>query len=188
MDQIDLLRLTAETLDRLSIRYAVVGSYASSAWGEPRMTQDIDIVIEVDVFDAERLCDAFSADEFYVSKTAAHDAVERQSQFNLLLPASGNKIDFMIAGDSDWARRQLDRSVKAPLLPGCEVSVATPEDVILGKLIYYQDGGSEKHVRDITGILVCSRDAIDRDYLDHHAKQLGVDEEWQSILAKLTPS
>lgn len=188
MDQIGLLRLAADTLDRLGIRYALVGSYASSAWGEPRMTHDIDIVIEADVFDVRRLCEAFSTDEFYISKSAAEEAVQRKSQFNLLCPTSGDKIDFMIAGTSDWARTQLDRSVRAPLLPDREVLVASPEDVILGKLIYYKDGGSEKHVRDITGILTAGAVDIDRDYLAHHAKELGVEEEWRSILEKLNLS
>ncbi|TWT86331.1 hypothetical protein Mal64_38720 [Pseudobythopirellula maris] len=185
MDQLDLLRLVVETLDRLGVDYAVVGSFASGAWGEPRLTQDIDLVVDLDVFDAESICNAFHADDFYVSKTAAHEAVECRGQFNLLHPASGNKIDFMIAGDSDWSRTQLSRCIQAPLLPEKYVKVAAPEDVILAKLIYYREGGSEKHVRDITGILVTGAVEIDRQYLDRFAEQLGVEEEWRSILQKL---
>lgn len=148
MDQLDLLRLVVGTLERLEITYAIVGSFASGAWGEPRMTNDIDILVELDVFDVRNLCRSFDSTEFYVSVAAAEEAVERTSQFNLLHPASGNKVDFMIAGTSDWTRAQLDRSVIAPLLPDCRMRVARPEDVILGKLIYYREGGSEKHVRD----------------------------------------
>ena len=47
MRQIEFLALAINALERLEIRYAVVGSYASTAWGEPRMTLDIDIVIEM---------------------------------------------------------------------------------------------------------------------------------------------
>lgn len=185
MDQIDLLRLVAQTLDRLGVRYAVVGSYASGAWGEPRLTQDIDIVVDLDVIDVQLLCDAFGSQEFYLSKAAAQEAVERSSQFNLLHPASGNKVDFMIAGDTNWARTQLDRAVAAPLLSDMTISVASPEDVILGKLVYYREGGSEKHIRDITGILAIKAVEVDLSYIAHHAKELGVAEEWQSILDKL---
>jgi hypothetical protein len=182
MDQLDLLRLVAETLDRLGIRYAVVGSFASGAWGEPRMTHDIDVVVELDVFDAQLICNAFGADEFYVSSTAAQEAVQSGRQFNLLHPATGNKVDFMVADDSDWARAQLDRCTLAPLVPDRMIRVASPEDVILGKLLYYSEGGSEKHLRDITGILRTQAVPIDYEYLEENVWRLGVNEEWQSVL------
>lgn len=185
MDQLDLLRQVSETLEQLQVRYAVVGSFASGAWGEPRLTHDIDIVVDLDVFDARLLCRAFGPPDFYVSTTAAEEAVEAKSQFNLIHPASGNKIDFMIAGESDWIHNQLTRAIRANLLPDRKISVAQAEDVILGKLIYYRDGGSEKHIRDITGILETGVVDIDHAYLSKHAQALGVVEEWQSILRKL---
>ncbi|MEX0614059.1 MAG: hypothetical protein WD738_17550 [Pirellulales bacterium] len=70
MRQIELLRFTIEVLERLGIPYAVVGSYASSAWGEPRMTRDIDIVIQLAANQIDPLCEAFPGDDFYVSRTA----------------------------------------------------------------------------------------------------------------------
>lgn len=63
--------------------------------------------------------------------------------------------------------------------------VASAEDIILGKLLYYQDGGSEKHLRDITGILLRSGEQIDHAYLRDSAREIGVTEEWHSILLKL---
>lgn len=185
MDQIDLLRLVAQTLEGMGLRYAVVGSFASGAWGEPRLTHDIDIVVDLNEFDAQSVCNAFAGEEFYVSSTAAREAVQNQGQFNLIHPASGNKVDFMVAGGSAWARAQLERSAPAPLLPDLHVWLASPEDVILGKLLYYREGGSEKHLRDITGILLTNVVALDRAYLDHHARELGVDGEWASILRRL---
>ncbi len=182
MEQLDLLRLVIQTLDKLDVEYAVVGSFASGAWGEPRLTNDIDIVVRADVFDAMRLCDAFSSDEFYVSKTAAKEAVESLGQFNLVHPASNNKVDFMLVGSTTWNDAQLSRRLLAPIFSDLNAYVATPEDVILGKLVYYKEGGSEKHVRDITGILTAEAVVVDREYLDKMARQLGVDEEWKSIL------
>lgn len=149
------------------------------------MTNDIDVVVELDPFDAQAICNAFGADEFYISATAAHEAVEASGQFNLLHPASGNKIDFMVVADAGWARSQLDRSVEAPLLPDRSIRVARPEDVILGKLLYYREGGSEKHIRDINGILTSGAVEVDHDYLDGKVQELGVADEWQSILDKL---
>ncbi|MEO1496820.1 MAG: hypothetical protein AAFV43_06680 [Planctomycetota bacterium] len=185
MDQLQLLRTVVEALERLSIRYAVVGSFASGVWGEPRFTNDIDIVVEMDVFAAVAFCRRFASDEFYVSASAAEEAVERGGQFNLIHPPSGGKVDLMIASESAWSADQLRRAVPADLLPDRTVRVARPEDVILGKLLYYRDGGSDKHVRDITGVLATDVVKVDREYLDRTADELGVGEEWRSILAKL---
>jgi hypothetical protein len=89
--QIEFLRFVIDVLEKLNISYAVVGSYASSAWGEPRMTRDIDVVIELSGDQVTKLCDAFPTAEFYVSPVAAKDAVERRSQFKVIHPSSATK-------------------------------------------------------------------------------------------------
>jgi hypothetical protein len=182
--QIELLQFTIDALDRLGIAYAVVGSYASGAWGEPRMTRDIDFVIRLAADQVDSLCAAFPDVSFYVSRSAAAEAVERRSQFNVIHPASGNKIDFMVLGTGDWPDSQLVRRTKVTFQPGATGYVAAPDDVILGKLIYYRDGGSEKHLRDIRGILKISGDFLDRDYLARSAVQLGVADIWHAILGE----
>lgn len=185
MEQSDLLRLAIETLEELEIPYALVGSFASGVWGESRFTQDIDIVIQVDPQTVESLCAAFSPDEFYVSRAAALDAVRTGQQFNVIHPASGNKIDFMIASNSPWGRAQIDRRRRVQLASDLSGDFAAPEDVILGKLIYYNEGGSEKHLRDITGILRISGETIDREYLTRFAQQLGLADLWQQVVKRL---
>jgi hypothetical protein len=181
--QIDLLGFTVAGLERLGIDYAIVGSYASSAWGEPRMTRDIDIVIRLHPDQIDSLCSMFPGEDFYVSRTAATEAVRRGGQFNVIHPASGNKIDFMIAGSGDWPASQLIRHRKIDFTSNISGYVAAPEDVILGKLIYYREGGSEKHVRDIRGILKITGQALDREYLANTSERLGVAEIWKSLLA-----
>lgn len=186
MTQSQLLQLAVETLERLGIKYALVGSLASSTLGEARFTNDIDIVVQLDVFDTARLCDAFSGDEFMVYKPAAIDETIRQRQFNVLHPASSNKIDFMLVGDSAWSKQQLDRRQRRQVLEAGECYVAAPEDIIIGKLLYYRDGGSEKHLRDIAGIWKRNHEKIDREYLASCVRELGLDAEWESIREKLT--
>ncbi|MCI0493343.1 MAG: hypothetical protein L0Z07_10455 [Planctomycetes bacterium] len=184
MEQTDLLRLATQTLDQLGIPYALVGSFASGVWGESRFTQDIDILVDLKPAQVEPLCRAFRGPEFYVSEAAAREATEHSRQFNIIHPASGNKIDFMLAGEMPWAVAQLRRRKRVPLFPGHDVSVAAPEDVILGKLVYYSEGGSEKHLRDITGIVKISGDMIDRTYLAEFASLLGVSDIWQALLQR----
>jgi hypothetical protein len=173
-------------LEAQKLPYMVVGSFASAAYGEPRLTHDIDIVVQLRAGDVDRLCGAFPSPEFYVSASAAREAVLQRGQFNVIHPTSGNKIDFMIARDDPWGRSQLARRSPRPLLPDCETFTAAPEDVILAKLLYYQEGGSEKHLRDIASMLRISGDEIDQTYIDHWAGQLGLVQEWHAVLDRLS--
>jgi hypothetical protein len=185
LEQIDLLRRVLEVLDDLNVPYLLVGSFASGMYGEPRLTQDIDVVIALPAGQTAALCAAFPANEFYVSLAAAEQAVRSRGQFNVIHPASGNKVDFMISRDDPWGRSQLARRREVPVFPDRPGYVAAPEDVILGKLLYYAEGGSEKHLRDITGILRVSGELVDRAYVAHWARHLHVEEIWRAILERL---
>ncbi len=184
MEQAELLAYVVRALDERAIPYLIVGSIASMAYGEPRLTRDIDIVVDLRPEHVECLCAAFPADEFYVSLPAARQAVARRHQFNVIHPTSGNKIDFMIARSDAWGREQLARA-KLELQPGTVASVAAPEDVILSKLLYYREGHSDKHLRDVAAMLQVSGDEIDRSYVARWAKELGVSDIWQAILDRL---
>jgi hypothetical protein len=183
--QIELLRHVLDALERLEISYAVVGSFASGAWGEPRMTRDIDIVVRLTPSQVETLCAAFPEDEFYVSLPAAREALRSHGQFNVIHPSSGNKIDFMVVGSNDWSTAQLARRQRVEFAPDTAGYIAAPEDVIVGKLIDYREGGSEKHLRDIAGILTISDSLIDRDYIAKFSAQLGVSDIWQAVIDRV---
>jgi hypothetical protein len=180
--QNELLAFATTNLERLGIDYAIVGSMASTAWGEPRMTRDIDILVRLEQDKVESLCSVFPPDDFYVSIAAATDAVRRGGQFNVIHPTSGNKIDFMVARPGDWSSSQLARRRIVKVDNDIFAYVASPEDVILGKLVYYQDGGSEKHLRDIRGILKVTGNAIDRAYLADMSGRLSVGEIWSDLI------
>ncbi len=185
MEQSELLRRVVEILEEQEITYLLVGSLASGVYGEPRLTHDIDIVIELRPDQVARLCESFPASDYYVSQQAAREAVARGGQFNVIHPASGNKIDFMIARQDAWGRSQISRRRREQILPGRPGYTAAPEDVILGKLWYYREGGSEKHLRDIAAMLQVSGGEIDKEYIHHWARQLGLTEPWQAILDRL---
>ena len=185
MDQLDLLRAAVEELERQQIPYMVVGSLASGAYGEPRMTRDIDLVLDLKAEQVATLCAAFPAPEYYVSLPAAHEAARGGGQFNVIHPASGNKIDFILARQDAWGKSQLSRRQRVRILPDLEGYVASPEDVILGKLWYYQEGGSEKHLRDVAGILQLNSDSVDSAYIDLWAAHLGLTAVWQAVLKRV---
>ena len=185
MEQTELLRHTLDLLEQLAIPYMVVGSFASSAYGEPRFTRDIDIVLDLAPVQVADFCAAYSAPGFYLSEQAVRDAVQNRFQFNVLHPATGHKIDFILPRDDEWGRLQMQRRQTVQLLPDRAGVAARPEDVILAKMVYYAKGGSEKHLRDITGILRVSGAAVDRDDIARWADKLGLGEIWQAVLQKL---
>src|SRR5262245_29961333 len=105
----ELMQIVADFFEAQHISYRVVGSMASMAYGEPRFTNDVDIVAELQADHVETLCSAFEAPEYYVSQTAARDAVARRGQFNIIHPASGLKVDVIIPPDTEFARSEASR-------------------------------------------------------------------------------
>jgi hypothetical protein len=178
--QAELLQYLAETLDRLALPYMIVGSHASIYYGEPRFTQDIDVVVELTASALPRLLEQFPSAEFYVSEEAARDAIGRRGQFNIIHGASGVKIDVFVGQDTEYDRLRLERRQRLPLIPGREACFARPEDVILYKLLYFSHGGSDRHLRDVAGIVAVSGAELDRAYLASWAARLGVAHLWEA--------
>ncbi len=187
MDQIELLRTADAILEPLGVPYCVVGSMASMCYGETRYTNDLDLLIDLKSEQVSRLCAQFPDPDYYVSEPAAHEAVERRRQFNVIHVKSGYKIDFMIVKSAGWNQQQLKRRIHKEYAAGLNVPIAAPEDVILGKLLYYREGESPtpKHLRDIAAMLQVSGDIIDRDDVTRWATELGVLDIWQAILTRL---
>lgn len=181
MEQSDLLRCAADTLERLGLVYFVTGSTASIMYGEVRFTNDIDIVVDLPASKAKLFCAAFPGPEFYVSEPAVLDAIRLRHQFNVLHPRSGLKIDVIIASESEFDQSRIKRRRMIQALPDKQLVFAAPEDVILKKLAYFKEGGSEKHLRDIAGMLRVQGAKIDRAYIADWAQRLGLTESWEEI-------
>ena len=181
MEADDLLRIAVEACDRLGLTYLVTGSTASIAYGEPRFTNDIDIVIDLPPHQVDAFCDAFPDDEFYVNRTTVRNCVRDALQFNFIHPASGLKIDFIVLTSSEYDRSRVTRRRPLPALDDRDVSFASPEDVILKKMVYYREGESPKHLRDIGGMMRVQGAKLDRQYIADWAKRLGVAAIWRQI-------
>lgn len=153
MELSDLLPRVAEILERLGINYRVTGSVASMSYGEPRLTNDINIAVRLSPHMAERLAEVFPESDFYVSTNAARQAALEHGQFNVIHPASGLKIDFMVAPEDAFNESRFQRVRMLRPFGDRAIAFATPEDVILKKLIYFREGRSEKHLRDIRAML-----------------------------------
>jgi len=172
-----------KTLEQLGIRYVIVGSTASSLYGEPRMTLDLDVVVKLSISHVQPLLDAFPEPDYYVSSDAIREAVRTKFQFNILHLSSGLKVDMIVASDSEFDRSLFDRCRQLTIgSMGVPAFVAAPEDVIVKKLQYFVEGGSEKHLRDIVGMLNVQRDRIDRAYLLDWIARLQLHDAWALIV------
>ena len=155
----------------------MTGSTATIAFCEPRFTNAIDIVLDLPAEQIDSFCRLFPESDFCLSRQAASSAVRLKSQFNVIHPASGLKVDFMVLAPSEFNTSRLLRGRDLPALDDRLVRFASPEDVILMKLKYYKEGGSEKHLRDIRSVLEIQGDKIDRQYIVEWAATLSVVEE-----------
>jgi len=155
MLEANLFRLYTEPLNRLGIVYMATGSVASMVYGEPRLTHDIDIVLRLPQNQLASFLEAFSVDEFYVPPAETiqlENRLESRGHFNLLHHQSGFKADIYLDGKDPLHIWALEKRRVFDFL-GNEIWVAPPEYVIIRKLEFFEEGGTEKHLRDIGGML-----------------------------------
>jgi aminopeptidase N len=127
----------------------------------------------------------FPADEFYLSDEAIRDALVRKGQFNIIHPTSGLKIDVIIQQGTAFEQSRFTRARLVHFTDLRGGRFAAPEDVILKKMAYYREGGSEKHLRDIAGIMKVSAHMVDVAYITEWAGRLGVEEIWRAVQRRL---
>lgn len=184
MEQRELLQYVAAVLDELEIEYYITGSMATMVYSRPRQTHDIDVVAAIPTEKLRLFCRRFPETEYYVSDDAARDALKRHSQFNIIHD-SGHKIDVIIPDRSAFSRSRLERRRRVQIgpddTPGNRPFIASPEDIILKKMEFYREGGSDKHLSDIADVLKSMGDMIDRVYIDEWVAKLGLADIWHAV-------
>lgn len=177
MELYELLALAVDTFKRLGIPYLVTGSIASMAYGEPRLTNDIDVVAGFETSMSLACWRRFLPMPFI--------SVRRRGQFNIIHPGSGLKVDVIIRKETPFDRSRFARARTIRPAESYEATFASAEDVIIMKMEYYREGGSDKHLRDITGILKVSAQQIDERYIVEWAERLGLRPIWDMIKRRL---
>jgi hypothetical protein len=179
----DLLHLFVHPLTEAGISYLVSGSMAAMLYGEPRVTHDVDLIVFLRSDDIPKLAALFPAASFYIPPSdviATEMARERRGHFNVIHHNSGLKADFYLANQDElhaWAFRN-KRSYQ---LEGRTITLAPPEYVIVRKLEFFREGGSEKHLRDIRAMLTVSGRQIDQAALQDWVQRRDLRAQWEIV-------
>ena len=166
-------------LDRTETPFLIGGSVASGTHGLARLTNDIDIVVDLALHRVAAFCEAFGA-KFYADPGMVAKAVTAGRPFNLIHLESAYKFDFFPIGNDAFGRSELARRrFTASTITGLEnieFPVASPEDTILAKLLWFRKGGgvSDRQWHDILGVIKIQADRLDHVYLQKWAEELGV--------------
>lgn len=185
MEQYELLLFVVDCFKKLDIRYFVTGAVASIAYGEPRFTNDIDIVVDMELAHIGAFKSCFAESEFYLEVDSMKEAINRRSQFNIIHPESGLKVDVIITKKDDFDQSRFARIKILNVSETRAADFASPEDVIIKKLVYFKHGRSEKHLRDIASMLKISSDLIDRAYISFWAEKFSVSGIWAELQKKV---
>jgi len=178
----DLLVRFAAPLERLGLPYMITGGAAAIVYGEPRLTNDLDLVLAMRARDAAGVAAAFAADDTYVPPVEVLEVeAERplHGHFNVIHGPSALRADVYVAGDDPlhaWGlrgRRVID-------VAGQRVAIAPPEYVIVRKLQYAAAGGGDRHLRDIRRMLERHLVSIDVDAVATRAAALGLTASWRA--------
>lgn len=181
MSQQELLVRVVRELESAGIDYMLTGSLVSSLQGEPRSTHDIDVVVAIQLGAAKDLATAFPPPDYYLSEESICDAIARHGMFNLIDVHGGDKVDFWMLTTDPFDTSRFARKYAEEAL-GLALTVSSPEDTILAKLNWARlSGGSEKQFVDALRVYEVQYGKLDLQYLDHWAKQLGV----ESLMARI---
>ena len=174
------LAIFAPGLNALGVPWMAVGSIASSAYGERRSTLDVDVVAAVGNQNASRFSSVFPETDFYCQPAEVieiESARPERGHFNRI-HHSVYKADIYVATGSEFERWAF-KNRRALMAGETPVWLAPPEYVILLKLEFFREGSSEKHLRDIRGMLAVTD--IDRSFPEKEIGARGLEEGWRVV-------
>jgi hypothetical protein len=186
-EPIAVARLITGHLTRIGVAYVIGGSFASSVHGEPRATNDIDLVADLHAAEIDPFI-AGIRDACYVSRAAVVEAVRVGGAFNAIHMSTAVKVDIFVAGSDAFDQERLRRRTPVVFPAGPDsvtLFVDTAEGTILRKLEWYRRGGesSERQWRDVSGVVAAQSSRLDHTYLREWAPKLGVTDLLDRALA-----
>nr|MBI3612646.1 nucleotidyltransferase [Nitrospirota bacterium] len=175
-----MLKSVTAQLDEAGVPYMVTGSIAANFYTVPRMTRDIDLVIELSERDVDRITGLFQQ-EYYVDRDMVQRAVRDHAMFNMIHNALVVKVDCVVRKETDYRREEFARR-RAVSIAGRQVFIVSPEDLILSKLDWAKESRSQMQLDDVRNLLR-SVQGLDTAYLTRWADRLGLSSLYREVSA-----
>jgi hypothetical protein len=190
LDIAGFLKLVLEALDAAGVEYLIGGAIAEWAWGEPRATQDVDLVVKIPIKAVNKLSKELKKDMLIPAEIILDAILEDRADIpiNAIHMHSGLKADLYPVREGDELRlsafQRREQVDYGP--PVGKVYIHSPEDLILYKLMYFGLSQQSKHSRDAAGILKAKKNELDMDYIEQWAAQLGLSSVWKEMLDNIS--
>ena len=178
LGQFKVLMDVINRLDQAGVDYMITGSLAMNFYAQPRMTRDVDLVVDLLAEHADHLVELFK-EEYYISSEAVNKAIANRSMFNVIHLGETMKVDMIVRKRSPY--RQLEFQRRRPVqLEGYTIQLVSPEDLLLSKLDWMKESRSEIQMRDVRNLLD-NVPELDKVYLEEWAGKLGLAELLREI-------
>jgi len=172
-EELEVLKIVTRRLNEAEIPYMISGSIAANYYTVPRMTRDIDIVIELEQGDIDKFVGLFEKD-FYLNRETVTNEVSRRGMFNLIHNRYVVKIDFIIKKSSAYQQAAFSRKKKV-LIEQSPMWFVSAEDLVISKLLWSKESHSEMQLKDVANLME-TVDNLDSNYIDSWIRELGLEQ------------
>lgn len=179
----EFLRRVTAALDLNGVPYMLTGSVASSMYGIPRATNDIDIVVAPTREQLLSLVQMLQRVGLTVDEDSALTALRRCGQFNIIDFPRGLKVDLIVRKEREFSTTEFERR-ETHEVEGTRLTIATPEDVLIAKLEWSRLGDSERQLEDAAGIVKMQGETLDFSYVERWVTVLDLRDQWLAVQAK----
>ena len=191
LDIAGFLRLVIEALNAAGVEYLIGGAIAQWAWGEPRATQDLDLVVKIPIKAINKLSKELKKRDMLIPAEIILDTIledRADIPINAIHTHSGLKADLYPVREGDELRQSaFQRREQVDYGPPIgNVYIHSPEDLILYKLMYFGLSQQSKHSRDIAAILKSKKNELDMNYIEQWAARLGLSSLWKEMLDNIS--
>lgn len=177
-NELDIVRDVSQRLDAAGLAYMLTGSMAMNYYAQPRMTRDIDLVVALAAPDIDIVVRLFHPD-YYISREAVSDSIVHESIFNLIHQESVIKVDCIIRKGTPYRLVEFERRQRIAI-EDFSTCIASKEDLIISKLLWAEDSGSELQLRDVKNLAATGYEEA---YLERWTDSLGLRTVWNECRA-----
>lgn len=177
LTELDILRDVTRKFEQLNIQYMLTGSLAMSYYSQPRMTRDIDLVVNISKTSVKKMETLFTPD-YYISIDSVINAIDNEFMFNLIHTESSIKVDCIVRKQEEYRITEFERRQKIRLTD-FDIYIVSKEDLIISKLIWFKESNSELQKRDIKNLLVSG---YNNDYLQKWIGRLNVTKQYEDAV------